>query len=119
MRELGTLYFNNAELYYHAANKAYRLYITEMNRGLLIMYFTRALDKVGIVVRQTYFVQLRSMLQSLGESLPYDATFQAVTVLSSYTNPTSKRTTDKLLITTGRYHTIQLALVYDNNFNLI
>lgn len=37
MRELGTLYFNNAELVYDKSKSIYRLYITEMNRGLLIM----------------------------------------------------------------------------------
>lgn len=55
----------------------------------------------------------------MGESLPYDATFQAITLISMNTNATSKRTVDKLLITTGRYHTIQMSLVYDNTFNLI
>lgn len=39
--------------------------------------------------------------------------------MSTFSNNTSRRTTDKLLITTGRYHTIQLSLDYDNTFNLI
>jgi hypothetical protein len=37
MRELGDIYINNAELFYLEEQKVYRLFVTEVNRGLLIM----------------------------------------------------------------------------------
>jgi hypothetical protein len=43
----------------------------------------------------------------LQETLPYDATFQAITLISTKTND-GKVTTENLLITTGRYNTIHL-----------
>jgi len=112
MKQLGVLNFNNAELIYNNENKIYRLYISEMERGLLIMEFTHNPGK-GVVVKQLYFVSMKPMLNSLGETLPYDATFQAITLISTSTDSLVRRTTERLLITTGKYHTIQLVLVYD------
>lgn len=37
MKELGVININNAELIYNNENKVYRLYISEMQRGLLVM----------------------------------------------------------------------------------
>lgn len=82
------------------------------------MEFTHNPGK-GVVVRQLYFVSMRPMLYSLGEALPYDATFQAITLISSTTDSLLRRTTERLLITTGRYHTIQLVLIYDFTYTLI
>ena len=118
MKQLGTLNFNNAELIYNPENKIYRLYISEMERGLLILEFTHSPGRSAIVSRQTYLVPLRSMLSALGEALPYDATFQAVTVAWTSTELAAKKTTERLLVTTGRYHTVQLLLQYDFTYSL-
>jgi hypothetical protein len=92
MKELGVINFNNAELIYNNDNKIYRLYISEMERGLLVMEFTHNPGK-GVVVRQLYFIPVRPMLYSLGEALPYDATFQAITLISTTTDLLLRRTT--------------------------
>ncbi len=104
---------------YLEENGLYRLYLTEMNRGLLIMEFQHLSGKADIVVRRTYFAELKSFIVGLGETLPYDATFQAVTLIESVRNSAVQMVTDRLLITTGRYHTIQLALTYDSKSNLV
>lgn len=119
MQELGDIYINNAELVYTKEKSIYRLYATEMKRGILIMEFQHIEGKSDIVVRRTYFAEIKSALVGLGETLPYDATFQAVTLISSTRNNQAKLITDRLLVTTGRYHTIQVALTFDFNSNFI
>lgn len=39
-----------------------------------------------------------------GYQLPYDATYQAVTRMSTSINPTLKKVTDSILLTTGKFH---------------
>ena len=53
------------------------------------------------------------MIAALDETLPYDATFQAVTLQPTNNPSSAKLSIDRLLITTGRYHTIQPALTFD------
>jgi len=40
MRELGPIYINNAELTYSSKTKSYKLYMTEMTKGLFVIDFT-------------------------------------------------------------------------------
>lgn len=56
MRELGDLYFNNAELVYNKDRGVYFLYVTEMTRGLLVMEFSHTFGASDITIRRTYFV---------------------------------------------------------------
>ena len=65
------------------------------------------------MVRQITFVNIKKMLNDMQETLPYDATFQAITLLSSVADKLRGTTVDNLLITTGRYNTIQLELVWN------
>ena len=113
MRELGDIYFNNAELVYNAQRGVYFLYATEMNRGLLLMEFSHVFGASDITIRRTYFVSLKPLIEALNETLPYDATFQAISLLSSQQRSDGKTILDRLLITTGRYHTLQVLLTYD------
>lgn len=119
MRELGDIYINNAELFYLQEQKVYRLYVSEVNRGLLIMEFQHLPGRADIVVRRTYFIEIRGLLVALGETLPYDATFQAITLMGSTKNSAARTVTDRLLVTTGRYHTLQIAITFDSNSNLV
>lgn len=47
-----------------------------------------------------------------GYQLPYDATYQAVTRMSTSINPTLKKTTDSILLTTGKFHIMELIIDY-------
>jgi hypothetical protein len=118
MRELGDIYINNAELTYNAGTGTYRLYISEMTKGLFMVEFTHKAGKPDIIIRQIVFIDVKGLLNDLKETLPYDATFQAIALLSS-TKDETKKTTDNLLLTTGRYHTIQLAVTYGTTSALI
>jgi hypothetical protein len=90
-----------------------------MTRGLFMVEFTHKASQPDIVIRQIVFIDVRSLLNELKETLPYDATFQAIALLSSSSDPAKKTTTDNLLLTTGRYHTLQLAVTYGNTSQLI
>ena len=50
---------------------------------------------------------------------PYDATFQAVTLARSDFNPTLKKSTDIVIVTTGVYHTLQTSISYDTDHKLL
>jgi hypothetical protein len=58
-------------------------------------------------------------LTKLGKTLPYDATFQGVAVLSSTYDSQLKNTKDNVLLTTGRFHTIQLEIIYDAKASIV
>jgi hypothetical protein len=73
--------------------------------------FKHKAGRSDIIILQIAFINLRSMLSDLKETLPYDATYQAVSLISSILDKTNK-TTDTLLITTGRYNTFQLTVQY-------
>lgn len=62
MRELGDIYINNAELTYNAATATYRLYISEMTKGLFMVEFTHKAGKPDIVIRQIVFIDVKSLL---------------------------------------------------------
>lgn len=78
-----------------------------MNKGIFIVEFTHEPLKTDIVIKQISFINIKKMLSTLEETLPYDATFQAITLLSTSTD-SSKNTTENILITTGRYNTLHL-----------
>lgn len=44
--------------------------------------------------------------------MPYDASYQALTQISSIYDLTLKKSTDKILLTTGKFHTIELTIDY-------
>jgi hypothetical protein len=80
--------------------------------------FTHKTGRADIIIRQIVFIDLKKMLVDLKETLPYDATFQAIALISS-TMDASKRVTDNLLVTTGRYNTIQLAVTYSTTSTIL
>jgi hypothetical protein len=84
-----------------------------MKRGLLIMEFSHKFGASDITIYKTFFVELKPLIQDLNETLPYDATFQAVALQRQLSNKDGSRTIDRLLLTTGRFHTLQLALTFD------
>lgn len=112
MRELGPIYINNAELIYSSQSGTYRLYISEMTKGLFMVEFTHKAGRPDIVIKQIVYIDVKTLLNDLKETLPYDATFQAIALIDSTTD-SAKRTTQTLLITTGRFHTLQLSVTYN------
>lgn len=117
MRELGDIFINNAELTYNRERDVYLLYVTEKQRGLLIMEFSVVSGRSDITIRRTHFVELKPLIQQLNETLPYDAVFQAVALKSSRNE--GQLRVDRLLITTGHYHTLQVAISFDADSNLL
>ena len=51
--------------------------------------------------------------------MPYDARFEAITVLYTQYDDEHKYENQTILVTTGRFHTFQIGLSTDNNGNVI
>ena len=98
----------NADLSYHPETKTYRLYITEIDHGLLVLEFSHDFDAEAITILETHVIDIPAMLTKHKFAKPYDATFQAVTLARADFNPTLKKSTDVVIVTTGVYHTLQL-----------
>ena len=62
MRELGDIYINNAELTYNPTSKVYRLYISEMRKGLFMVEFTHIEGDTDLVIRQIVYIDLKTLL---------------------------------------------------------
>jgi len=80
--------------------------------------FTHIAGKPDIVIKQIAFINLKDMLAQIQETLPYDATYQAVTLLRREVDA-QKGSTDTLLVTTGRYHTLQLEISYNKASSIV
>ncbi len=80
--------------------------------------FTHKTGRPDIIIKQIVYIDLKKMLSDLKETLPYDATFQAIALISS-TIDSSKQITENLLVTTGRYNTIQLAVKYSQSSTIL
>jgi hypothetical protein len=83
-----------------------------MTKGLFMVEFTHKIGRPDIIIKQIVFINVKSMLNDLKETLPYDATFQAIALISTSADSAKRTTTQNLLLTTGRYHTLQLAVTY-------
>lgn len=108
----------NADLSYHPETQTYRLYITEITKGVYQMEFKYS-GKGAISILQTNYINIPSMLSKAGSAPPYDATFQAVQLLETDADKSLRKYNDMVAVTTGVYHTIILKNVLDFNGNLI
>ena len=117
MRELGAIFINNAELIYDPERDLYFLYASEAKRGLLVLKFSHAFGAPDITIRRTYLVELRPLLEELEETLPYDATFQAIASKGA-PRTDNGMTIHRLLVTTARYHSLQLTITFDEGSSL-
>jgi hypothetical protein len=52
------------------------------------------------------------LLSPLGYQLPYDASYQALKLISKKYDQTLKKTSDTILLTTGKFHIIELKIEY-------
>lgn len=103
--ELGFIYIVNAHLAYMPETKIYRLYLTDIKKGLIIIEFVYVKEEKEIIVKHINFIDMPKLLGDQHKKIPYDATFQAVALLSSHYDPNDKQYYEYVLITTGLYHT--------------
>lgn len=55
-------------------------------------------------------LKIEPLLTMLNYQLPYDASYQAITRMQSTYDPTLKKINDKMLLTTGKFHTIEFSV---------
>jgi hypothetical protein len=112
-------YIVNADLSYHPETNTYRLYITELTRGVyqMTLRYDRAARRATVL--QSYFIDIPSLMTKSGAVPPYDSTFQAIKAVESSYNTALDQSSDLVIITTGVYHTSLLKFVFDGNHRLI
>ncbi len=75
-----------------------------MKKGVFVIEFTLNAKQNAITIKAMNQLKLEPLLSMYGYQLPYDATYQAITRMSTTVNPTLKKTTDSVLLTTGKFH---------------
>lgn len=89
------------------------MYLTDIVKGIFIIEFSYQKAAKKIVVKSVNFIDMPKLLSSQHKKIPYDATFQAIKLLSSKYDANGKQYNEKLIVTTGVYHSFQIELVYD------
>lgn len=80
------------------------------NQGIFTIDFKYD-DKINsIFIQSINYLDIKPLLTKLGYQMPYDASYQAITRMSSTYDPTLKKISDKMLLTTGKFHTIELSI---------
>lgn len=64
-----------------------------MTKGLFMVEFLHKTGQPDIIIKQIIFIDLKKMLSDMKETLPYDATFQAIALISSTADALKKTTT--------------------------
>ena len=93
----------------------YRLYLTELDHGLFVLDFTYKVGNKNINVVKTTFLNLKELLLSNNLFLPNGAFFSSITMIKH----NSEFKTENLLVTTKKYHNLELILTYDQWGNVI
>ena len=57
--------------------------MTELNKGLFIVDFNWHIGLAELTIKNIDFIDLNKLLESGGYHMPYDARFEAVTVMTS------------------------------------
>jgi hypothetical protein len=83
-----------------------------MTRGVFVLEFTYSQEFNNINIRAINRLKIEPLLTQLNYQMPYDATYQAITRMQSNYDPTLKKITDKMLLTTGKFHTMELMIDY-------
>ena len=63
-----------------------------MTKGLFMVEFLHKVGQPDIIIKQIIFIDLKKMLSDMKETLPYDATFQAIALISSTADALNKTT---------------------------
>lgn len=112
-------YVVNADLSYHPETKTYRLYITEIRKGVYEIAFKYNSNIRGITILQVNYINLPSHLAKISMAPPYDSTYQAVKVVETDYNPSLLQSKDTVIVTTGTYHTIMMEVVHSYNHLIV
>jgi hypothetical protein len=115
----GDPYIVSADLSYHPETGSYRLYITEILKGIFVVEFTHNLGDKEIHITRIQHINVNVMASEIKQKLPYDATFQSIILIESSRDVELKKTKDTILLTTGRFHTFQMDILYDMNSNIL
>lgn len=75
-------YLSNAEMATAYELNTYRLLITEQTKGLFVVNFRWTFGSPELTIKNIDFIDLPKLLEENGYSMPYDARFEAVTVIS-------------------------------------
>ena len=99
---------------YSSKSITYRLFLTEITRGVYVVEFTFDRENQEITILSVSFLDIPLILTQNNIIMPYDATFQAITIVSTSFSESTKIFTDKILITTGVYHTLEIDVAYSS-----
>ena len=80
---MGLVYIVNADLKYDAVKDVYRLYITDIVQGILIVEFSYQKAAKQITILHKNFIDIPKLLSEQHKKIPYDATYQAIKVVSA------------------------------------
>lgn len=80
-------YIGNSHLMYDGFDQNYRLYVTELNRGLFVIDFLHKMGEREINIITTNYIDLNKLLNDHGFHMPADATFLAVSHTGVKYNP--------------------------------
>lgn len=112
-----SVYIGNSHLTYSSANRAYRLYVTEVDSGLFVVDFTYTVGQRELTILKTSFIDLKALLEKNNLHLPNDGSFQAVTKLNSRYHPRFDQ--EGILVTTKNYDNFEVILSFDDKGNLL
>jgi hypothetical protein len=112
-----TAYIANSHLVYVAAQRCYRLYVTEVDNGLFVIDFTHELGRREINILTINYINVRTLLEKFELHFPTDASFQAVNLIAYKYSPHFYM--ESVIITTKNYHNIEVMLVFDDNGNVL
>lgn len=76
-------YLSNAELTWTYEIDTYRLLITEETKGMFVVDFKWQVGSPELTIKNIDFIDLPKLLETNGYHMPYDARFEAITVLHS------------------------------------
>jgi hypothetical protein len=106
-----------SHLVFAVSNDCYRLYVTDIDEGLFIMDFTHEIGRREISIITVGFINLKLLLEKNNLHMPSDALFLSVSLVASKYNPHFFM--ESVVITTNKYHSFEVLLIYDDNGNII
>lgn len=82
---------------------------------MFVVDFKWRIGSPELTIKNIDFIDLPKLLESNGYHMPYDARFEAITILHSQYDHEHKYENQSILVTTGRFHTFQIGLSTDDS----
>jgi hypothetical protein len=102
---------------FDAYDNVYRLYVTEVTKGLFVLDFAYKFGARDINVITMQYIDLNDLLKQNNLHMPNDAYFLAVTHTGFRYNPHFEMET--VLVTTNNFHSFEFTLIYDDDGHLV